>query len=190
MPRVGGGQFAGGNLQNSQPHRHKHFFVIACAYGRVGILQNLRRRLAHLGVIGKNDFGRHHKERGGNALAGDVRYHHAEMVAVHQEEIVEVTADFFCRRHCGINIKFRTVRKRRKGIWQHTRLHFRSQRQLCYDTFLLSGRLGEIFDIRLNLFLHAVDRTGERANLVFIAYRMPQFGFRHRVFGRKARRFV
>ena len=134
---VGGGEFAGGDLQDAEPDGHEHLLAVVGADGGVDVRQDLGGGLAGQGVVRQKDLGGHHEERCGDAFAGYVGHDQAQMVVIHKEEVVEITADSPGRVHAGVDLKFGPVRKCRESIRKHVRLDPGGEGQLVADAFAL-----------------------------------------------------
>ena len=58
--------------------------------------------------------GDHHKQGCRNAFSGYIRNDQPQMIVVDQKEVIEISADFLGRCHGCKNVKFFSVRERRK----------------------------------------------------------------------------
>ena len=130
------GQHSALQVQNAEPHGDEHFFVVAGAQRRVCGFQHVFRRFAHFGVAADRHLGGHHKQRGRHALVRYVRDHHAEVVVVHHEEIVEIAADLFRGGHGRIDIEFLPVRESRENTGQRAGLNAGRHIQFTADPLL------------------------------------------------------
>ena len=79
------------------------------------------------------------------------------MVVVDQEEIVKITADFFCRRHAGIEIKLVPVGEGREDTRQHGLLNLGGSAQLGAHAFFFRSDGSQIFRIIDDAVLHIPD---------------------------------
>ena len=104
VPGVGALHLPGGQVQDPQPDGHKHLRVVAVAEGLVDLLQHFRQAQAASGVVFDGGFRPHHEHGGRYALAADVGDHQAELVPVHVEKVVKVSAHRFGRGHQGVEL--------------------------------------------------------------------------------------
>ena len=59
------------------------------------------------------------EQRRRDALAGNIRDDHCQMIVVHQKEIVEVAPHFFCRRHGCEDVKLLAFGESGKDAGKH-----------------------------------------------------------------------
>ncbi len=154
MPRVGAGQPARGQFQYAKPHRHEHLRSVVLAQLGIGRGQDLRRGAAQARPVIDDVLGRHHEQRRGHALVGHVRDDQDQVVVIHHEEIVEITADLLGRFHAGIEVEFRAIREGRELPGQRGALNSRSRVQLCFDALALRGDPGQLVGAVHNARLH------------------------------------
>ena len=145
MARIGGHQPARGELQYAQPHGDEHLRLVVGADRLVGPGEDLRRGIAQHGHALQYDLGRHHEQRRGDALAGNVCYDQRQMVVVRKEEVVEVSAHFLGRGHGRVDVELPAVREGREYVGQHVRLYAGGQRKLQTYPLLLRSGFGKVF---------------------------------------------
>ena len=150
VARVGGGQPAGGQFEDTHPHRDEHLRFVVGTDRIISPFQDLRRRIAHHRHALQDDLARHHEQRSGYTLAGHIRDHHAQVIVVDQEVVVEVAAHLLGRIHAGVDVKFPAHREGREDVRQHGRLDVCRQRQLRADP----GGLRLLLLVLLNQILH------------------------------------
>ena len=142
MACIGCGQFSRGDLQDTQPDRHKHSFGIAGTDLSVDNLKHFRGaffiHFVH-GRIADQSHGDHHKKGGRNAFAGNIRNHHPQVVVIDQKEIIKVTADLLGGRHRRKKVKFLSVRKGRELFGQRAQLNACRKRQLRFNPLFFQG---------------------------------------------------
>ena len=155
MTGIAGKPFSGGKLHHGKPYRHEHLRGVVLAQLPVYPRQGRCRIVSAQKLVLDQRLGYHHKQGRGNTFARDVRNHQRKVVAVDQEEIIEIPADFFGRRHGGIKRKFRPVGEGREDRRQRICLHLSRRFQLLGDPLLF---LPPVFLLDL-LALHPADRV-------------------------------
>ena len=158
--------FAGAQLNDRHPHRHKQFRVVSVTQLVVHVVQDLSRLLTQLRPVLDQRLGNRHEQRRGYALAAHVRHNHAQVIIVQHVEVVEVSADFFCRIHRGIDVKVSSFRERRENTRQHIRLDLCGNVQFRADAFLLFCHSGQVVQVFHNPALHSADFFIQVADLV------------------------
>ena len=133
VSRVRRGQSARGDLKDADPRGDEHFRPVVRADRFVGLPQDLRRGVLLHGVVRDDGLGDHHEQRARDAFSRHVRHDEAEMVIVHQKEIVEVSAYLAGGIHARVKIELGPVGKRGKLLRQRVVLDPRRQRQLHAD---------------------------------------------------------
>ena len=121
-----------GYFYNCQPYCDKQFSFVAFHQLIIDIPEGLTGSLAILHTVPDQDLGDHHKERRRNTLTGDIRHNKSNMIVIHQEEIIEITADLFGRCHGCINIKLFALRESREQMRKLTGLDC-----ICHPQFQL-----------------------------------------------------
>ena len=111
-------------------------------------------------------LGNHHKQRRGHPLAGYVGDNHRQVVVVHQEEVVEVSAHLLGRVHGGVHVELLPLREGRENPGQHVRLDLGGHVQLGADALLLRRDGGQVLDVLVDLQLHGLDGLGEGLDLI------------------------
>ena len=130
-------EFAGADLQNSDPDGNEHVHLIVAAEGFIGFCKDIGRSLPQHGAALHDDFGNHHKQRGGNALATDIGNHQAKMILIDQEKVVKVSAYLPGGIHGCVNVKLRPLGEWREFMRQHASLDPACHFQLCIQPLLL-----------------------------------------------------
>ena len=92
------------------------------------------------------------------------------MIVVHHEKVIEVAAHFFCRRHCGINIKFLSLREGREYTGEHVCLYLCRDIELRLDTSLLGRDRGIFLDVMPDVAVHFREGIGECFKLIACMY--------------------
>ena len=137
MAGVGGGEEAGGEIQDAEPDRDEHFLRVPLADFIVHLGEDLRRAAPLHGDMVDQGAGQHHEEGGRNALAGNVADDQAEVSFVNEEEIVQVAADLLGRGHGESDIDFFAVGNR---LGKEVGLDAGGQGQLRGDALLFQGQ--------------------------------------------------
>ena len=88
--------------------------------------------------------GHNHKQCSRYPFTGNVANGHGEVILIHQIKIVKIPANLFGCLHGSVNIKFRFIRKGRKGFGQHPFLDMPGNRQLSRDAFLFRSHFGKV----------------------------------------------
>ena len=91
------------------------------------------------------------------------------MIVIDQEEIIEIASHFSGRIHGRKDVKFRPVRKSRKGCRKHSVLDCGRKRKLRPVPLFFRCEPFDFVDILHDLLFHAVDRCGEQTDLIFVA---------------------
>ena len=110
---------AGRQLEDAEPDRDEHIFVIMLVNLVVHSLQTLLRRVTQQKYVVEKRLCDHHVHGSRNTFSGDIRHDKGEMIIVYQEEIVEIAGNLLCRYHGGINIEIFSVRVSRKIRREH-----------------------------------------------------------------------
>ena len=166
MPGIGRNDLAGLQIEHPEPDRDKHLLAVIRANLLIHRAQHLGGALVVHGVVLHQDLGNHHKQRGRDALAGNIRHNKAKMRIVDQEEIVEIAADLLGRGHRGIDVKFRAFREGREDVGQHVRLNLRGKGQFRADALFLLRDGNDFRDVFLRPFIQRVKRL--RQDLDFV----------------------
>ena len=88
------------------------------------------------------------------------------MIMIHEEKVVEISADLLGRGHAGIDAEFLALRKCREYARQHVSLYAVCQGEFCIDS-LLFGRYPAVFiDVGPQFFIHFLDRSRHSLYLV------------------------
>ena len=163
---VGAGQKSGIQIQNAQPHRDEHLGLVVFADLGIYRVQDFTRASALLRPIVDEDFGRHHEQRRGNALIRDIRDQKSQMAVVDQEEVIEISAHFFGRRHAGIEVEVLSFGEGRENMRQHGFLDLGRRTKLCADTLFLGGYPGQMVCVVHNAALHGLDLMVQVADFI------------------------
>ena len=142
-------------LQYCQPYRDKHHGGIPLAKLKIHLFQCSGRIAASHQLVPNQSLGHHHEQRGRDSLPGNIRDHQCQMIIVDQEEIIEIPAHFFGRRHGSEQLKLRPVRERRENLRQRVCLDLPGHAQLLFDPFLFFYSV-LLFDL---LPFHPADRV-------------------------------
>ena len=138
MAGVGRSQFAGGDLQDPHPQRHKHLGGVVVHHLFVDRLEDLCRVVAPaLGPVVDHDLRGHHEHGRGDALAGHVRDDERQVIPVDHIVIVEVAPQLLGRLHPGVDVKFLSVREGGIEIGDHVLLDALGQFQFHGDALRL-----------------------------------------------------
>ena len=107
--------------------------------------------------------GHHHEQRGRHTFAGNIRHNQTDVIVIDQEEIVEITANLFCGRHAGKDVKLRAIGKCGEEPGQLTGLYVRGHAQFSTHP----GRGFMLLFVFLPLILHDhhghINRRGDRS---------------------------
>ena len=103
---IGAAHLSGPQIDDSQPHGHKHFGIVSLAQRIVHPGEDLLRRQAGPGRIFDRRFGLHHEHGARYALAGYIRDDQSHSVDIQEEEVIEIPAHFPGRIHQGIDFEF------------------------------------------------------------------------------------
>ena len=141
VARVGGHAPAGPDVDHGGPGGHEQAHLVALAKLVVHVGQGFAGRLPVLQVRFDQHPGDHHEQCRRNALAGYVSHHQADVVAVNQEEVVEVAADLLGGGHAGEYIEFRPRREGGVQLGQLAGLDGRRHAELRADALLFRGDL-------------------------------------------------
>ena len=158
---VAGGNLSRGELQNTEPDRYEHPRFIVGADGVVYVFDYFGRRTAVARSVADQEVRHHHKERGGNALAGNIRHHKREVVAVNQKIVIKVAADLLGRLHKGKNVKIFSFRECGKNVRNGVFLNPFCHGKLRTDALFLRCHGGEIFNICQHLLFHFVNGVAQ-----------------------------
>ena len=146
-------------IQHTFKSSDKQAFTVCLTKKIIYSRENLPQISSWCSVILDKRFSNDHKERSRNTFSGYIGHNNCQMCLIYHEEIVKITANFFCRCHSCINIKFLTIRKSRENTWQHGCLNIPGDIQLSADSLLLSSHFGQIGNIIFKLFHHKVERV-------------------------------
>ena len=146
-------------IQNTFKSSDKQTFTIRLTKKIIYRRENLPQISSWCGMILDKRFSNDHKERCRNTFSRYIGHNNCQMCLIHHEEIVKITANFLCRCHSCINIKFLTIRKSRENTWQHGCLNIPGDIQLSADSLLLSSHFGQIGNVIFKLFHHKVERV-------------------------------
>ena len=106
-------------------------------------------------------LGNHHKQCGGDSLAGDIRDDQRQMIIINQEEIVEIAADFLGRIHGCKEFKLLPIREGRKYTGQRIELDSAGQVQFCPDAFFFRGGPFDSLLVLCQVLLHTGHNPGQ-----------------------------
>ena len=166
MSGIGAGQKSRIQVQNPQPHGHKHLGLVVFADLGVHRVQDLTGAAPLLRPIVDEDFCRHHKQRRRNPLVRDIRDQDGQMAVIDQEEVIEVSSHLFGRCHAGIEVEVFPVGKCGENMRQHGFLDLGCRAQFRADTLLLGGNPGEVVGIVHNTVFHGLDLTIQVADFI------------------------
>ena len=124
MTTVYKGYFSGFDVNNSCKHCDKEALFIVFADFSVNCFYHFFRWHYRLSNIINQRFCCHHKQSCRNAFAGNIRNKEHKVVIINEIKIIKIAADFFCRLHSCINVKFFSVGKGRKNIRKTWCLNF------------------------------------------------------------------
>ena len=79
------------------------------------------------------------------------------MIVIEQEEIIEISAHFFCRRHRCKYVKIIPVRECRKYTRKHVSLYIGGHVKFGTDTLLLGSDRDKVFKIPAHLAVHLIE---------------------------------
>ena len=168
VPRVRGGHLARGYFEHAEPYRNEHTLLVIAAYHFVGLFEHLRGGQALHGEIVYYYLRHHHEKRRGNALSRNVRDDEPQMVAVDEEKVVEIAADFLCGSHGRVDIELMPIGEGREAARQHIRLYLLRKGKLGADTLPLGCRDFQIGHIGS----HAVGKA------LYVVRKQPQLAVR------------
>ena len=166
MTCVAGGNLSRGEFQNTEPYSYKHPRFIIGTDGVVHIFDDFGRRAAQARSVADENIGDHHKERGGNTLAGNVRHHQREVVVVNQKIVIKIAADLFGRLHIGIEVKIFSFGECRESVRNGVFLNPFCHGKLRADAFLFRCHGGEIFNVFQHFLFHFINGMAQAGNLV------------------------
>ena len=136
-----------GNLHDRQPYCNKQLGIVAFHQLIVDISKCLTGRLTVLYTVSDQDLGDHHKQGGRNTFAGDICHNKSDMVIVHEEEIIKVSAYLLGRRHGRIDVKLLSVRESGEQVGKLAGLNGCCHTQLRLDPLLLCSDFFDLADI-------------------------------------------
>ena len=166
MPRIRRDAFSGGDLKDAQPDRHKKARFIPFAKLIIHIGKRFSGTLTVLNSGFYQHTGYHHEQSRRNTFSGHVRHNQCDVIFIHQEEVIKISAYLFGRYHRCINIKFRSVRKGREKTRQLARLNRSCHIELCADPFFLSRNSLHLFYVLQRLCREFCKRLRQHFNLI------------------------
>ena len=164
MSGVAAAHYPGVQVQNSEPHRHKHVRLVFLAQGPVHVTKQFSRSLSLSGIILNSRLRPHHEQRSRYALAAHVRDHQAQPVRAGKKEVVEVAAHLPGGGHR--RIEFRFLRRQAEVFRQGGCLNPGGQVHLGLCPFLFCGDLCDMIRIVHNAALHGLNFMIKRADFV------------------------
>ena len=123
-------------VQNAEPQRDKHRFLVVDAQLFVGVVQSLGGILTAENNIFYEGLGRHHQKRSGNTLAGNIGDDKRDLVFADQEIVIEISAHLAGSLHVSAYLERHTVGDEFIVSGEDRTLHFSGEFQL----FMISER--------------------------------------------------
>ena len=157
MARIGAAHFPGGQIDDTDPCRHKHIRVISFTEQIIHLVKDLARGRAGLRQASDRRLAPHHKQGRRYSLARYIRYDNRQPVHTHEKEIVKIPADFPGRFGQGKHVDLPDLREHeilRKGGQLDRARHF--------QFFLISVfSLRDISLQRIDRFIDVIGQTGK-----------------------------
>ena len=102
---------AGYQIDLTDKHRDKHILLIVPGEVCIQLVSYLLWRKLALRLYPEQVSGNSHEQGCRDAFSGHVPDHKAEVILIDLEIIIKVPADFLCRCHTRVKVKFRTLRE-------------------------------------------------------------------------------